>query len=116
MIKSNSGFSYEYNEGVLHLRLCGEIDHHSAAGLRADIDTLLYKIRPVRLLFDLSAVGFMDSSGLGLIMGRYSLMRELGGVMVILDPTEPISRILELAGIRRIIAVEKTKGEVKNEK
>jgi stage II sporulation protein AA (anti-sigma F factor antagonist) len=116
MIRSNSGFEHEFNEGVLHVRLRGEIDHHSAAALRADIDALIYETHPKRLLLDLSAVGFMDSSGLGLIMGRYSLTRELGGEMVILNPTEPISKILSLAGIRRIIAVEKTKGEVKNEK
>ena len=51
----------------------------------------------------------MDSSGLGLIMGRYSLVGELGGSMAILDPTEPIVKILNLAGIKRIIAIEKTK-------
>lgn len=113
MIKNNSRFEYKYNEGVMHLSLRGEIDHHSAAALRDDIDALLYELRPRRLLFDLSAVGFMDSSGLGLIMGRYSLLRELGGEMLILDPTEPIAKILSLAGIRRIIAIEKTKGEVK---
>ncbi len=109
MIRSSCGFEHEFCEGELYVRLWGEIDHHSAATLRGDIDTLIYEKRPGRLLLDLSRVGFMDSSGLGLIIGRYSLMRELGGSMAILDPTEPIVKILNLAGIKRIIAIEKTK-------
>jgi stage II sporulation protein AA (anti-sigma F factor antagonist) len=109
MLRSNSGFEHEYSEGVLYVRLWGEIDHHGAATLRGDIDSLIYEKRQQRLLLDLSGVGFMDSSGLGLIMGRYSLVGELGGSMAILDPTEPIVKILNLAGIKRIIAIEKTK-------
>ncbi|MGI6167817.1 MAG: STAS domain-containing protein [Eubacteriales bacterium] len=113
MMKNNCGFEHEYIEGELFVRLRGEIDHHSAAMLRGDIDALIYEKRPQRLLLDLSGVGFMDSSGLGLIMGRYSLVRELGGSMAILDPTEPIMKILNLAGVKRIIAIEKTKGAKK---
>ena len=113
MLRSNSGFEHEYSEGVLYVRLWGEIDHHGAATLRGDIDSLIYEKRPQRLLLDLSGVGFMDSSGLGLIMGRYSLVGELGGSMAILDPTEPIVKILNLAGIKRIIAIEKQGGKRK---
>ena len=109
MLKSNCGFMHELEAGTLRIRLKGEIDHHSASKLRADIDALLYETRPKRLFLDLSEVGFMDSSGLGLIMGRYALVRELGGEMSILDPTRPILKILNLAGIGRIIAVERTK-------
>lgn len=116
MIKSNSAFEHENEAGRLYVRLRGEIDHHSAAELRGDIDALIFQTRPKKMLLDLSRVGFMDSSGLGLIMGRYSLVRELGGEMVIIDPTDPILKILNLAGIKRIISVETTKGEVKNEK
>ena len=50
----------------------------------------------------------MDSSGLGLILGRFTRMKELGGTLVIADPTEQIMKILRLAGLNRMIAVENT--------
>ena len=50
MLRSNSGFEHEYSEGVLYVRLWGEIDHHGAATLRGDIDSLIYEKRPQRLL------------------------------------------------------------------
>ena len=60
---------------------------------------------------DMSAVNFMDSSGLGLIMGRYSLMNELGGEVIVTDPNPAIERILTLAGMERVIKIQKTRQE-----
>ncbi len=88
----------------------GEIDHHTAVAIRGGIDTLLYERRPARLMLDLSAVGFMDSSGLGLIMGRLAVMRELGGVLVVANPSREVWGILTLAGMERLVAVEFTEG------
>lgn len=111
MIKNNCSFEYELRGDELYLRLCGEVDHHSAATLRRDTDALICETRPRRLTLDLSEVGFMDSSGLGFIMGRYSLVRELGGTLEITDPSPATVRILELAGIKRIIPVHYTEKE-----
>ncbi len=107
MIKQNSSFTYRTEGGEMEITLHGDIDHHSAVGLRADLDRLLYRERPTRLDLNLSAVDFMDSSGLGLILGRYNLMQELGGRMVLLAPGERIERILHLAGIERLIEIKK---------
>ena len=115
MIRSNSFFSCEELEGdALLLKLCGEIDHHSAVAIRSDLDELIFKKRPKRVILDLSEIGFMDSSGLGLIMGRYALLKDFGGVLILRDPTPSIMKILKLAGMERIIKIEKA--EVKNEK
>lgn len=111
MIKNSCGFDYETKDGIMYLRLNGEVDHHSASDLRRSVDNEICAVRPGRLVLDLSGVGFMDSSGLGFIMGRYALLRELGGGMLIRDPTPACNRILELAGIRRIIPVEYTEKE-----
>ena len=111
MIKNNCSFEYELREDELYLRLCGEVDHHSAATLRRDTDALICETHPRRMTLDLSAVGFMDSSGLGFIMGRDSLLRELGGMLEIIDPSPATVRILELAGIKRIIPVHYTEKE-----
>ena len=55
---------------ILSIRVRGEIDHHTASAIRQGIDATLFEKRPKKLLLDLSAVSFMDSSGLGLIMGH----------------------------------------------
>ncbi len=109
----NSGFLYTHqyctDMGTLTVRLLGEIDHHSASVLRRELDELICSHRPKKLLLDLSAVDFMDSSGLGLIMGRYTLLDGLGGETVLLNPTERIRKILDLAGFGRICRVEVVK-------
>lgn len=92
---------------TLCITVFGEIDHHSAKALRDAIDRALFYHRPHLLLLRLSEVGFMDSSGLGLILGRYTRMQELGGSMKIVDPTPAIAKILHLAGLEKKIPVEK---------
>ena len=93
----------------LTINISGEIDHHNARTIRRKIDESLYYYRPKTVALDLSEVAFMDSSGLGLILGRFTLARELGGVLRIVDPSENVSKILDLAGTGRLVTVEKTK-------
>ena len=95
--------------GILTVRICCEIDHHTAKPLRERIDRALFEKKPHSLVLDFSEVSFMDSSGLGLIMGRYTLMKKLGGITVLLDPSEAIMRIVSLAGLERIVKIERTK-------
>ncbi len=101
-------FTYEETGYFLRIKLKGDIDHHSAVAIRSGIDTLLYKIRPRRLYLDLSGVDFMDSSGLGLIMGRYALMKEIGGDLVVAEPCAGVEKVLKLAGLERMVRIERT--------
>ena len=91
---------------ILSVRIRGEIDHHTASSIRKGIDATLFEKRPQKLIFDLSAVSFMDSSGLGLIMGRYSVMKELGGEMTVWNPSPETRSILHLAGMERLVRIE----------
>ena len=93
----------------LTVRIKGEIDHHSAALVRAGIDHEITLRKPSEVLLDLSCVDFMDSSGLGLIMGRYALVKRLGGELRVLDPSFAVVKIMRLAGIDRMIPIVKTK-------
>lgn len=106
IIKKACNFECEYNDGILNISLCGEIDHHSAVSVRSAIDAKLYELRPRVAIMDLSKIEFMDSSGLGLIMGRYALMQKLGGEFCISNPTDRVIKIFELAGLGRIIRIE----------
>ena len=109
VIKTTSKLSYAFEEGKLTLTLSGEIDHHSALALREEADALIYKYRPRTVSIDLSSIEFMDSSGLGFIMGRFALARKLGGELLMKDPSPRVAKILALAGMERIIKTERTK-------
>lgn len=84
----------------------GDIDHHNARRIRGRIDTKLFIQRPDEIILDLSRVSFMDSSGLGLILGRYTKAVELGITFKVANPTPQIKRILDLAGTERLIKIE----------
>ena len=96
---------------ILSIHIRGEIDHHTAASIRQGIDGVLFERRPKKLILDLSAVSFMDSSGLGLIMGRYSVMKELEGELVVWNPSPETRSILTLAGMERMVRIEYPEGQ-----
>lgn len=101
--KKSCDFVITRDEGVMTVAFEGEIDHHSAVRVRSKIDASIYEWRPERLVLDLSRVNFMDSSGLGLVMGRYALAQKLGAGFEVINPTERALKIFELAGLGRII-------------
>ncbi|MBQ8431629.1 MAG: anti-sigma factor antagonist [Clostridia bacterium] len=113
MIRSGGQVVYETKGDTLVIRVGGEIDHHSAVAVRAGIDEQILEARPGRVLLELSRVDFMDSSGLGLIMGRFALVSKYGGKFAVLDPSPAVLKILRLAGMDRMITVLKTKDKKK---
>ncbi len=114
MIHTQYRYEIKARGRTLHIRLLGEIDHHSAVSLREDLDKLLYAERPERLLLDLSHIEFMDSAGLGLLMGRLRLMKELGGRLVLSHPNARVMKILRLSGMERFMEIDDgAKGEKK---
>ncbi len=117
MIKNTGTFDVSMEGKTMVVSLLGEIDHHNASVLRTGIDKLIYEKRPDKLVLDLKCIDFMDSSGLGLIMGRYSLVRELGGEMSLRDPCKNVLKICKLAGMERLIRIERSVSDkIKNEK
>ena len=79
--------------------LAGEIDHDAAQNLRIQLDDALLTRTPRTLVLDLGGVGFMDSSGVGLILGRQRCARSVGGTLRIQHAPEQLRRGLQLAGI-----------------
>lgn len=108
-MNEKASFVCDSTDKSLTIYVRGEIDHHSAVAIRNGIDALLFEKRPTQLRLDLSAVGFMDSSGLGLIMGRLSVMKELGGHLLIINPSRETQSILSLAGMERLVPIAYTK-------
>ena len=89
--------------------LSGEIDHHSAKPIREEIDELAGRVTPAELILDFRDVSFMDSSGIGLVMGRYKLMQELGGRLYVTNLSSHIKKVMKLAGLERLVAIESEK-------
>ena len=93
--------------GVLTARLTGEIDHHTARWLRADLDTAIQDTKPQILRLDFGGVSFMDSSGIGLVMGRYKNMQARNGKVELVNLTEYIEKVMLLAGVNRLATIKK---------
>lgn len=100
MIKSKK------NGERLTVYLSGEIDHCSADRLRGEIEALLCDARIRRLTLDFSHVSFMDSSGVGMIIGRYKTMHERGGTVTACGLGPATEKLFHMAGLHRIIAQE----------
>ena len=109
MIRNGGQILYETRGEDFLIFVCGEIDHHSAVAVRTGIDAKLREERPKRVLLELSQVDFMDSSGLGLIMGRYAQVKQYGGTLAVLNPSPAVLKIIRLAGMERMISVLRTK-------
>lgn len=84
----------------------GEIDHHNAKAAREQLDKIIDREQPVTFGLDLSGVTFCDSSGLGLVMGRSRKCITVGSTLVIKNPSAAAYRILEIAGMDKILKIE----------
>ena len=94
------------NKGTtLIASIIGELDHHSADYVKQKIDNELIKSSTKNLIFDFSNLTFIDSSGIGVIMGRYKYITKLNGKALIVNICNQTSRMLEISGIFNIIPV-----------
>jgi len=93
----------EYKDETLFFDIYGDIDHHSAKGLREEMDRDICFYRAKTVIISFGSVDFMDSSGLGLILGRYNKIKELGGTLKLEGVSESILKIIKLAGVDKII-------------
>lgn len=106
MIRKNARVISEVKGETLLTAIVGEIDHHGAFALRDELDDAMIAARPKQVELDLSNVDFMDSSGLGVIMGRKSTADRLGANFKIINPTARVARIIELAGLGKVVSIE----------
>lgn len=89
----------DYHDNVLTAYIDGEIDHDTAARLRISIDGAAQSLKPGLLCLDFGAVRFMDSSGVGLVMGRYRQMKLIGGRLRVVNIPGHIYRIFAMSGL-----------------
>ncbi|MBO5421343.1 MAG: anti-sigma factor antagonist [Clostridia bacterium] len=87
--------------------LDGEIDHHTAAAIRLEIDEAIQRNKPKTLKLDFADVTFMDSSGIGLVMGRFRTLQPLGGKLIVSNLSPQVYKIMQLAGLEKIAKISK---------
>lgn len=97
----------EQQGGTSVAYVLGEIDHHNAKEARERLDAIIDNDRPISFRLDLSNVSFCDSSGLGLVMGRLRKCNTAGCTLTIQNPSSAAMKILEIAGMDRIIKIER---------
>lgn len=91
-----------YHNGAVIAKLYGEIDHHIAPNIRGEIDACCENYRPARLILDYGGVSFMDSSGIGLVMGRYRMISLIGGRLEVVNVPDRLRKIFTLSGLDKL--------------
>ena len=92
----------ENQDGIITAFIMGDIDHHSAKEIRETIDFSLESSLPEILVLDFKDVTFMDSSGIGLVMGRYKLMQSMDGELRIQNVSSHMKKVMRLAGLDKL--------------
>jgi stage II sporulation protein AA (anti-sigma F factor antagonist) len=96
----------EVKHNVLLIRLSGELDHHTAETLRTKVTAVLDE-KPIRhIVLNLENLSFMDSSGLGVILGRYKQIKNMGGEMIVCSISPSVKRLFDMSGLFKIVRLE----------
>lgn len=97
--------NYKEKDKLLILEINEEIDHHMADKLRRDADYEIQRRSPKRVVLDFDSVSFMDSAGIGMVIGRYKTATMIGAKMEMVNVKENIKRIFEMTGVLKIIPI-----------
>jgi len=89
---------------ILIVKISGDIDHHTSEDIRMKAEKELSKLNCRDMIFDFTDVSFMDSSGIGMIIGRYKSLDKLGGKVAVSNINKSVFRIFEMSGLHKIIA------------
>ena len=95
---------------TLLVEITEEIDHHSTEKMRRLIDDDITRYMPRKVIFDFDSVTFMDSAGIGLIMGRYKKVMDKGDITIV-GVRESVKRILLISGLHKIVNIYELKGQ-----
>lgn len=97
--------TYLPKDKVLTLKLTEEIDENTTEKIRRKIDNEITRFLPRKVVFNFSNVTFMDSAGIGMLLGRYKVIKMLGGTLEIVNVNRQIKKLFEMSGILKIIPI-----------
>ena len=93
---------------LILVRVTGEIDHHSAESIRRVTEKEIRRTSAINIAFDFGSVTFMESSGIGMIIGRYKTASSLGGSVIVFDANEQVMRLMDMSGLSRLVIISDT--------
>jgi stage II sporulation protein AA (anti-sigma F factor antagonist) len=96
---------------TLIVRLAGELDHHTAEMVRTKVEAELDRGLTTNLVLNLENLSFMDSSGLGVILGRYKRVTQAGGRMALCSVNDQLKKLFELSGMLKILRIFPTESQ-----
>lgn len=99
---------------TLFIRLKGELDHHTSIELRERINILMSEYHIKNIVFNMKELGFMDSSGIGVILGRYNQVKRENGILIVCNLNNTIERIIRLSGLYKILVIAKDEEQAEN--
>lgn len=97
--------NYDKKESLLTIKITDEIDHHTTEKIRRRADYEIQRYIPKKVILDFNNVSFMDSSGIGMVVGRYKLVSMLGGKLSLENVNEDLKRVFQMSGILKIIPI-----------
>lgn len=97
--------NFEIQDNLLWVRMPKELDHHMAAYIRQQADEKLLNSQAEHVVFDFEKTQFMDSSGIGVIVGRYKLVARLGGKVIAYHPNDRIKKMMLLSGLKDYVEI-----------
>lgn len=103
--KGDDAMKYEVQENCLTIYLPGDLDHHNAEEIRKEADRLIERGHIRYVIFDFEETDFCDSSGIGVIMGRYKKVCMFGGEVWAAHANERIKKILKMSGATKIMQI-----------
>lgn len=101
--KKDEGATYQVKDHCLIVELGSDLDHHVSVRIKERSDRIIQAENIRHIIFDFSKSNFMDSSGIGVIMGRYKQVKFVGGSLAVTGITPPVDRILKISGLYKII-------------
>ena len=96
-------FEYIKEDKLLIVKIIAEIDHHTTEKLRRKIDNEITRYMPRKVIFNFDKVSFMDSAGIGMVIGRYKQTALLGGKMELANLTDSVRKIFQMSGVLKLI-------------
>lgn len=104
--------NYIEKDKLLKFEITEEIDHHTTEKIRRRMDNEITKYMPRKIVFDFNQVTFMDSAGIGMLIGRYKMVKMLGGSAELVNVKPSIKKIFEMCGVLKIIPIRKEETKV----
>lgn len=96
---------YNEEDKLLILEITEEIDHHTTEKIRRKADYEIERHMPRKIIFDFNKVTFMDSAGIGMIIGRYKMIKMLGGTIEMINVSPSVKKVFDMCGIPKIMKV-----------